>query len=492
MPGIFKSPYKYFFLFGLLVFLTTAFFSIGYYHVDEHFQILEFANYKLGNSPASDLAWEFQAKIRPALQPAMAILIIKALNIFNVSNPFTYSLILRIITALLSWFVISKTCLLLIKDFKTSKGKWGFLFISFFIWFIPYISVRFSSETYAAISFLGAVYLILKFNAENNGKKTIMLAIAGLLLGLSFFFRFQMGLAVLGLGLWLLVINKMNWKNILILFISGIAAIAFCIYLDYWFYGEFVITPFNYFNTNIIENKVSSFGVDPWWYYFELYFLKVIPPISIVLLVYFFIGLYKNPKHLFAWLIIPFVLVHFLIGHKELRFLFPMAFFFTYLAVIGFENFKVQQQFAKTVKFILAFSFVLNLFVLAYIVFTPSQVNIKYFQFLYNYSAHKNVVLLCKEKNPYELAIANFNFFKPKNLSCVVLKNDEEIEGYLETYQPDSILFLERNFTVDEHFEGYKSQTIYTAMPAWVVHFNYFDWISRSSIWKIQKLKRVD
>jgi len=491
MSEIFKSPYKYFFLSALLVFLVTAYFSIGYYHVDEHFQILEFASYKLGQSPATDLAWEFQARIRPALQPASAILLIKALNFFDLANPFAYSLILRIITALLSWFVISKLCLLLTKDFDTKRGKWVFLFGSFFIWFMPFISVRFSSENYAAITFLGAAYLILRSNEIFSNKKIIPLSLAGLLLGFSFFFRFQMGIAILGLGSWLLFINKMKIKYFFIVFASGIAAIAFCIFLDYWFYGEFVVTPLNYFVTNIVENKVSSFGVGPWWYYFELYFLKLVPPISIVLLVYFFIGLFKNPKHLFTWAIIPFVLVHFLIGHKEIRFLFPMAFFFIYLAAKGFEGFTVKHQFAKAVKLLLIFSLGLNMLLLVFMAFTPSQVNIKYFHFLYNYSTEKEAVLLCKEKNPYELAYANFNFYQSPNLECIVLKDDAEIAEYLETHQPDSILFLERNSANAEKFEGYQSQTIYTALPDWVVHFNFFDWISRSNFWKIQKLKRV-
>jgi len=491
MRNIIKSPYQFIFLFGLIIFLTTAYFSIGYYHVDEHFQILEFANYKLGHSPATDLAWEFQARIRPALQPAIAVLIIKLLDLVNVSNPFVYSLILRIFTALLSWFVISKLCLLLIKDFDTNRGKWVFVFASFFIWFIPIISVRFSSENYAAITFLAAVYLILRFNEGISNKKIILLSLAGLLLGFSFFFRFQMGVSILGLGLWLLFVNKMNVKNIFILLTSGIAAIAFCIYLDFWFYGEFVITPFNYFTTNIVENKVASSGVDPWWYYFELYFLKVVPPISIFLLVYFFIGLFKNPKHLFTWVIVPFVLVHFLIDHKEIRFLFPMAFFFIYLAAKGFESFTVKRQFAKTVNFLLVFSLVLNMLLLVFMAFTPSQVNIKYFHFLYNYSSENETILLCKGKSPYDLANTNINFYQSPNMECLVLEDDEIVE-YLETHQPDSILFLERNPTNVEKFDGYRTQTIYTALPDWIVYFNFFNWISRSNFWKIQKLKRID
>ena len=67
MKALFNSPYKNIFILSLFVYLITAFFSVGYYHPDEHFQLLELCNYKLGNSPASDLAWEFNERIRPGI-----------------------------------------------------------------------------------------------------------------------------------------------------------------------------------------------------------------------------------------------------------------------------------------------------------------------------------------------------------------------------------------------------------------------------------------
>ena len=49
---------------GLLFFLCAAFFSKGYFHADEHFQLLEFANYALENQ--ENPIWEYQEKIRPS------------------------------------------------------------------------------------------------------------------------------------------------------------------------------------------------------------------------------------------------------------------------------------------------------------------------------------------------------------------------------------------------------------------------------------------
>jgi phosphatidylinositol glycan class B len=55
MKEIIKSEYSKFFFAGLIFILICAWLSLGYNHPDEHFQVLEFGNYKLGFSPAAQL-----------------------------------------------------------------------------------------------------------------------------------------------------------------------------------------------------------------------------------------------------------------------------------------------------------------------------------------------------------------------------------------------------------------------------------------------------
>jgi len=66
----------YFILFITIIYCFTAYNSSGFHQPDEHFQIIEFANYKLGNTKPQDLSWEFKAEIRPTIQPALTYLII--------------------------------------------------------------------------------------------------------------------------------------------------------------------------------------------------------------------------------------------------------------------------------------------------------------------------------------------------------------------------------------------------------------------------------
>ncbi len=491
MITLFKSPYRNIFILSLIVYLITAFFSEGYYHPDEHFQILEFCNYKLGNAPVSDMPWEFHENIRPALQPALAMLMIKILNLAGIFNPFTYTLIFRILTALFSWFVVCKTCSLLSKDFSTDTGKRVFIFLSLFLWFVPFISVRFSSENYSATTFLAAVYLIIRYGDGVSGKKLFPLAFAGLLLGFSFFFRFQVGFAILGLGMWLLLVKRLGWRNILVLIIAGTCSLAFCIYLDFWFYGKSVLTAVNYFFANIVENKAANWGIFPWWQYFIFFILQAVPPISILLLLFFFIGLYKRPANIFTWCMIPFLIAQFAVGHKEMRFMFPMVFGFIYLAAIGIDHFIIKGKYQKAGRFLFYLSVIINIPLLIAKMITPAQEAVKYYKFLYNYSPKQEVILLCREKNVYDLVGLNANFYRSPRIRSIVLNDDEAFSNYLDKNKPDTVLLLERKLSVENKFVDYKKESIYCLFPKWILRFNVNDWQSRSRIWNILELRKI-
>lgn len=94
---------------SLLLLLLTAYFSEGFYRGDEHYQILEPANYLLGNINFDSLCWEFHSQIRPSLQPYIATVVIKGVSLLGVDSPFTYALVLRLLTAIFSFVIIKKS-----------------------------------------------------------------------------------------------------------------------------------------------------------------------------------------------------------------------------------------------------------------------------------------------------------------------------------------------------------------------------------------------
>src|ERR1043165_5445637 len=92
---------KLLFIVFIISTITAAWFSIGFYQVDEHFQILEFGAYAAGKTQAANLPWEFSSAIRSALQPWLVYLVIEALNFFGTEDPFLAAFLLRILTAIL-------------------------------------------------------------------------------------------------------------------------------------------------------------------------------------------------------------------------------------------------------------------------------------------------------------------------------------------------------------------------------------------------------
>ena len=87
--------------------VAAAWYNVGFLNVDEHYQIIEFAQYKLGYQVASALAWEFPLRMRPALQPWVAANAIRAHHALGLMSPFTIAFSLRLLSSVLAMARVS-------------------------------------------------------------------------------------------------------------------------------------------------------------------------------------------------------------------------------------------------------------------------------------------------------------------------------------------------------------------------------------------------
>jgi GPI mannosyltransferase 3 len=342
--------------FAAVVYITTAFNSHGFYHADEHYQIIEFAGLKLGTHAPNELAWEFKAQIRPTLQPVICVSFLKAFEVFNINNPYNQAFLLRLLSALFA-IIISSIFIQNTKSFIKSKSvKIAYYLLSFFLWFIPIISVRFSSETWSGLTLLLA--LALFFNPSSDKTKPFII---GLLFGISFLFRFQIVFAISGFGLWLIFINHSKLKYLLKIFTSFSVVVFLGMLLDSWFYGEFVFTPWNYF-LSVIDSEGNGFGTSSWYFYivkltsYPSYFIGIPLLLSIVLIIIF------NPDSFLLWCIIPFIIIHSFVPHKEERFIFPLVYFFPLLLIKGYlviDRLITNRVWIRTISLVLTVIFVL-------------------------------------------------------------------------------------------------------------------------------------
>lgn len=340
-----KLPHFNLLIAGFVVYGVAAWYSEGYHHPDEHFQLLELANYKLGGTPAADLPWEFRERIRPGLQPCLAYALLCGLQAVGIPSPFAQAFVLRLLSGWLMWLVIFGWARHLGHYLHEQKPSKVLLWSAALCWFMPYLSVRFSSENWAGLALLTGLLLIIQFIDKEGNRVGWRLWTGGLLLGLSFFFRFQMAFALLGVVAWLLYYRRLNgveWGQVLA---GGLLAAGLGVCADYWLYGHWEFTAWHYFQANILENKAADWGTAPWWFYLEEIVLTGLPPVSLLLVVLALWGGWKQRQNVFVWALVPFVLAHTLVGHKELRFLFPMVFPFVALAALAWR--PIWQRFGQ-------------------------------------------------------------------------------------------------------------------------------------------------
>jgi len=488
--------YRKLIIIGIIIHLITAIFSVGYYHVDEHFQVLEFTSIKLGIAQEDELPWEYQARLRPVVQPTFAYVLIKIMNFMTLDNPFFHATVLRLVSALLSLYCVYLLIVSLNPEINSDFLKKWFIFLSLMIWFLPYLHVRFSSENWSGIFFwIGFALLNMKNNQgqndENSYKKIIVI---GLILGLSFILRFQIGLLIGGYFLWLIFIKKEKWSNVFLLSSGIVLFVIIGILIDYWYYGEWTITAWNYFKVNLLEGKTSEFGLEPWWFYIEEIIVKGVPPYSIIVVTSAFLVWIKYPKHLLTWILIPYIAIHSFIGHKELRFLFPLINIIPFMIVFSFQIIKENPKFIKlknlikwSRKPVLLLFLIINSVLLIVISFKPADMHIYLYQYVYNTYDPVNTEIISIGRGPYSRAVP-VNFYKKKEFQIKTFNDELEIREYISKTDK-SILFATKEANLDSSMKMFDCTKVYQNLPPGVKYYNINNWVERTPFWTLYECK---
>jgi GPI mannosyltransferase 3 len=475
---------KYVCLLSIVILVIAAIFSTGYYHFDEHFQILEFAGLKLKMNVAENLPWEYTYKMRPMIQPALVVAVFQFLNLFSISNPFLIATILRLLSASIAFmgmFLIYKTY---IKTIKDSTLKHWFLVLSFLLWFMIFNNVRFSSENWSGSIFLISFALL----GLKQSPKPVFYLLTGMLLGLAFLFRYQTGFLIAGLLLWQLLIQKRIGNTILLIF-GALILFGTGVIIDKWFYGEWTITTWNYFNQNILQNRVSDFGIHPWWFYLERTFIQGIPPFSIIIIAGFALLFIYRRKDVLTWTLLPFLLIHFLIGHKEIRFLFPIIGFIPVVIIKSSEIIQSRWYEAftenKLVRLFARLFLIFNIIFLIIITFSPADSQIALYKKIY--SGYKSpTILYYIDDNPYR-RVLDIYFYKRSNLDIVKVGSFNEVD-----YMTKSNLLIVTRDTSGLNEIKYGRKMIYSSYPEWIRTFNFNNWMARANIWYVFELNKSD
>jgi phosphatidylinositol glycan class B len=422
----FKDNKRILVIAAMLIYTLTAIYSNGYFAPDEHYQIFEFASYKSGHTKVSQLPWEFGVHIRSTFQPWIAYFVIQLF-----SNPYTIAFILRLLTAALAIISITRFINTNLYQVET-RFRNMYLFLSYFLWFLPFLNVRFSSETWAGLLSLLALSYI-RTNQKTSYRHALII---GLLSGLSFLCRFQCAIMFVSLLGWCLIVNKENFKMIAYAIMGFTTVLVAGILLDKLFYGTWTITCWNYLNVNILQDAASVFGLKSWYTYLIEVVLTAILPIGILIVLSLLILFNTNRKSILVWYILPLLIVHLSIPHKEVRFLFPLANVVPLLLIVSMQEFKeILSQYKKLLQPLMALLLIVNGMALYVAIFiTPSDGRISITKYVFDHYRKvptKIYTLSASEENPFRpFSFIRQSFYEMPNVksksidSFSVLSND--------------------------------------------------------------------
>ena len=317
----------------------------GEHHSDEIGQISAFYLHKAGVMSADSMPWEYPARIRPWLQPALYYVLLGWLVDAEAANGYPHLLLERAMLllqfALLAGAVWLLRPLLLAAPLASSRQRlavagWALL------WFAPSMLVRHSSEAFATA--LWAAFAGVWWRVETGrDHQTGLGVLSGLLAGLSVWGRFHLGLLVapFWIARWFDRSGKRPSKALLGFAVGILIAVGTGVAVDSWGYDEPTFSPWRYFASNIIDDRASGFGVSPWHQYVADVAVLTLNP-----LIWAWFGwaawvtrrqpFYRSLSIGMA----VFVVAHMAVPHKEARFLLPLFAPGTLLLLSAFSSLR--------------------------------------------------------------------------------------------------------------------------------------------------------
>jgi hypothetical protein len=318
---------------ALVLYVMAAIRSKGILHWDEHFQILEFVNYKLGRMRQEDLPWEFRAKIRPWLQPSLYWCLISASRALGVAKPGAWALLCRLTSAMLGWLSLVAWARLYREWFPGRAARHLALGALVLAFYMPMLHARTSSENLSGSAMMLALALLAERTGISGSRSLCSLTTGralgiGALLGSAFEFRYQVGFMVLGTMLWSTFHRRLSRRSSLLVLLGTVAVVAGGWGLDVWGYGTWrCLPPVAYADENIVKGVAASFGTSPWWSYIPMLCDFVGTPYAVSILVCFTVYFVTQTESLLTWSLLPYCALNVVVGHKEMRFLFPLLYF---------------------------------------------------------------------------------------------------------------------------------------------------------------------
>ncbi|MBL0128779.1 MAG: hypothetical protein IPP83_15280 [Flavobacteriales bacterium] len=305
------------FIIAALVYFTAAWFGVGYHGEDEFQQVILYAEHLRGHVDPSSLPLDYHQQWRSMLLPLICTGVFEACDLVGITDPFHLTLALRLLTAALALWITFRFIRSISPSLHPDHAK-AFTLISWFLWFVPVLQIRFSGEVWSGLLFLHALGMMV----DDKRRNTVVI---GSLFALIIALRPAAAFLPLGAMLWMFFIKRVAREQMLRMICTGLVVLVIGAVMDSVIYGATTSTLWNYAVAGISGEEAGRFTSLPWYQYFLFTVKYATVPIGVLLITAFTCLIALRPKHVLIWVLLPFVIIHSILPVKELRFLFPIA-----------------------------------------------------------------------------------------------------------------------------------------------------------------------
>jgi phosphatidylinositol glycan class B len=187
---------------------------------------------------------------------------------------------------------------------------------------------------------------------------------------------------------------------------------------------------------NLVHGKAAGFGTSPWWTVLVYFAVALIPPYSLLFLALFASVCWYGRRELLVWTVLPFVLLHTAIGHKEPRFFIPALYFIGPLLASSIQTLPPRLNAAMLAweQTLMGRAGVIslcavNLALLCATIVMPSNDTYRLDRWLWNASRRGDVTLYALDP-PYQTPDSITNtFYRSQNVIVVPVERVEQLSA---------------------------------------------------------------
>jgi phosphatidylinositol glycan class B len=467
--------------------ILAAVVNEGFYESEEYYRYLEIAERAAGLGSTEDLPPAIKARTTPGLLPVLGHLLTRGADALGISSPFLQATLLRVLSSLLGLL----GALLMFSSFRGeclshAARRWLFMLL-LLLWFIPSLQARFSPENWSGILF----FLGLSWYYQKGEQGEASMMIAGFLLGLSFFARFQTAAMLVGFAGWLLVVERAD-RRVLISLLGG-ATIAGILGLlaDRVFYGTWTLTPWNALWESLgsqSHTELASAGT-PWWFTIGEVIRRGFYPIGALMVASAIIFFATARRHLLTWVIAPYLLLHILTPYPELHELFPLALALPVMLILAAQSAleamptrEWRARLATTFRWAGYPLWGVNIVLVMGASLLPIDEYAPLYRFVYDRYGGGETILLHEGKDPYTQSGIPMVVYRPPLLQRLQLSAGTHLDSIVDAHPRSRIILAsDREVFPAEFGAGTISfREVYRNVPEWRALANSWGWFRQA------------